>query len=150
MKEQGYSRETIGLLAMQQAIMNEHIRREEEGRESSRIQLCDRSAIDPIVYAILTSSTVSEAQDRQNILINSQNFQRALERYRSSASTVILLTPVADWLVDDGVRHTEDQEKCLKIYRKLLAELQIRYREVGQDMRFLPERVVTVIGFAKL
>ena len=112
------------------------------------IRVCDRTAIDPVVYAILTSRDEEESRERQNHLTRSANFQKALQQYRKSI--VVLLKPVAEWLIDDGVRSTENQDKCLQIYRRLLAEMDISYYEFGTEMMFLPERVGFVMGLARL
>jgi nicotinamide riboside kinase len=143
MKAKGYSRDTIGSLQMQEDIMEAHILREEESMRHT-VRVCDRTAIDPIVYAILTSRDEEEARKRQNHLSGSDSFQKVLQRYRESI--VILLKPVAEWLVDDGIRSTENKDKCLQIYRRLLKEMDIPYYELGKEIMFLPERVCNGVG----
>ena len=132
---------------MQEDIMEAHLLLEQESRRYA-VRVCDRTAIDPIVYAILTSRTEEESKEKQDHLTRSANFQKALQQYRKSI--VILLKPVAEWLVDDGIRSTEDQEKCLQIYRRLLAEMDVPYYEFGREIMFLPERVGFVMGLARL
>ena len=112
------------------------------------VRVCDRTAIDPIVYAIITSSDEEESRRKQNHLTRSANFQKALQQYRKSI--VILLKPVAEWMVDDGIRSTENQDECLQIYRRLLAEMDVPYYEFGREIMFLPERVGFVMGLARL
>lgn len=85
-----------------------------------------------------------EARRRQEYLTQSAKFQQVLRHYRQS--TFILLKPVEEWLVDDGVRSMDNQTECLLIYRKLLSELGITYREIGPEMKDLAERV----GFTML
>src|SRR5882757_3328811 len=103
MKEKGYSRDTIGSLQMQEDIMEAHFLREQESILGGHaVRVCDRTAIDPIVYAILTSRDDEEARRKQNHLTRSGNFQKVLPQYRQSI--VILLKPVAGWLIDDGIR----------------------------------------------
>lgn len=149
MKSKGYTRDDVGSLKMQEDILNAHLDLEEETKEnSSAIRLWDRSAIDAIVYAILTSPNDEEARRRQEYLTRSAKFQQVLRHYRQS--TFILLRPVEEWLVDDGVRSMDNQTECLLIYRKLLSELGITYREVGPEMKELAERVVFTMGLAKL
>lgn len=148
MKEKGYSRDTISSLQMQEDIMEAHFLLEEESIAAHPVRVCDRTAIDPIVYAVLTSNDEEEAKRKQDHLTHSANFQKALQRYRESI--VILLKPVAEWLIDDGVRSTENQDKCLEIYRQLLAEMDVSYYEFGRELMFLPERVGTVMGLARL
>lgn len=147
MKKKGYSRDTIGSLKMQEDIMEAHFSREQESRAAHAIRVCDRTAIDPIVYAILTAHDEEEARRKQNHLTRSANFQKALQHYRQSI--VILLKPVAEWVVDDGIRSTENQDRCLEIYRQLLGEMDISYYEFGRELMFLPERVGIVMGLAR-
>ncbi|KAJ6509836.1 AAA domain-containing protein [Mycena vulgaris] len=144
-KELGLSRENIGLLEMQKAIMLAHLEREQENGDSSA-QLCDRSAVDPIVYAIFTAANPADAEARKQALIGLPEFQQVLPRYRSSI--FVLLNPVTEWLVDDGFRHVGDQAEVLVIFREILAELGIRYRQIGWEMRFLPERTSFVLGLS--
>nr|GAT54311.1 predicted protein [Mycena chlorophos] len=65
-RELGLSREHIGRLEMQQAILLAHLQRE---KECDPIQdlLCDRSALDPIVYAIFTAPNEEEANKAPTI-----------------------------------------------------------------------------------
>jgi nicotinamide riboside kinase len=147
METQGYSRKDVGSLKMQQAILEAHLKEEKKGW-GCPIQLSDRSAIDPIVYAVLTSPDENEAQRRREILVNSPDFKNALPRYRRS--TFILLAPVADWLKDDGVRLLEHQARCFEVFRQILVELGIPFLEIGAQMRFLEERVTMVMGLMKL
>jgi nicotinamide riboside kinase len=147
MMEKGYSRDTIGSLQMQEDIMEAHFLLEQESMAHA-VRVCDRTAIDPIVYAILTSRDEEESREKQNHLTRSANFQKALEQYRKSI--VILLKPVAEWLIDDGIRSTENQDQCLQIYRQLLAEMDVSYYEFGREMMFLPERVGFIMGLARL
>ncbi|KAF8156602.1 AAA domain-containing protein [Crassisporium funariophilum] len=147
MRTKGYTRENIGSIQMQEDIMEGHLQRDEENWKTLPVRVCDRSAIDPIVYAILTSPDKDEARRRQDHLTHSARFQKALRRYRQSI--VILLTPVAEWLVDDGVRSTENQDECLKIFRQLLQELDIPYHELGRGTMYLQERVAVTMGLAR-
>ena len=148
MKAKGYSRDTIGSLEMQEDIMEAHFLHEQESMAAHAVRVCDRTAIDPIVYAALTSRDEEEAKRKQNHLTRSANFQKALQQYRQSI--VILLKPVAEWLIDDGIRSIENQNKCLEIYRQLLAEMDVPYHEIGREVMFLPERVGIIMGLARL
>lgn len=147
MKAKGYSRDTISSTQMQEDIMEAHFLLEAESKVHA-IRVWDRTAIDPIVYAILTSRDAEEARRKQDHLTHTANFQKALQKYRQSI--VILLKPVAEWLVDDGIRCTENQDKCLEIYKRLLAEMDISYYEFGRETMFLPERVGIIMGLARL
>ena len=147
METQGYSRKDVGTLEMQQAIMDAHLEQEQKGW-SCPIQICDRSAIDPIVYAVLTAPNEKEAKRRQDILVNSPNFQLALLTYRRSI--FVLCAPVADWLEDDGIRLLEQQESCHEVFKKILTQLEIPFLEMGTQMRLLEERVTVAMGALKL
>ena len=148
MKSKGYTRDDVGSLKMQEDILNAHLDLEETRENPGTIRLWDRSAVDAIVYAILTSPNDEEARRRQEYLTRSAKFQQVLRHYRQS--TFILLRPVEEWLVDDGVRLMYNQTECLLVYRKLLSELGITYREVGPEMKELAGRVVFTMGLAKL
>lgn len=149
MKDKGHSRETIGLLQMQQDIMEANFEREAALCEDSfPIRLFDRSAIDPIAYAILTSKTVEEARSRQDFLTQSEKFQKVLGRYKSNTSFVVLLKPVPGWLVDDGVRSTENQAACTLIFKELLRDLEVPYFELGTECTILQERISAILRFA--
>ncbi|RDB18597.1 hypothetical protein Hypma_014703 [Hypsizygus marmoreus] len=147
MATQGYTRKDVGSLEMQQAIMDAHLQRENEGRMGA-VRLCDRSAIDPIVYAVLTAPNAEEAKRRQDILVHSPLFQLALQGYRDSI--FLLLAPVPEWVVDDGVRLIESQARCHDIFKTVLRELDIAFRELGPEMRFLEERIMAVMGMLRL
>jgi len=136
---------------MQKDIMEAYYAKEEDlDTRNYHIRLFDRSAIDPIVYSILTSQNREEAQARKTLLVRTAAFAKALSKYKSKDSIVILLKTVPEWLVDDGVRSLERQDDCLKIFRELLAELQISYREFGEESKFLEERVTVTMGLAGL
>ncbi|KAF5334750.1 hypothetical protein D9611_012907 [Ephemerocybe angulata] len=148
MRERGYSRNTIADLQMQLDIMEGHIEDEERAIEAANLVLCDRSAIDPIVYAILTAPSADVAKQRQSTLFSHPAFERALHRYRESASIFILLAPVKSWVVDDGVRSIENQEKCSEIFIQVLRDLGIPYRVLGSDCQSVYERMVLTLGQA--
>ncbi|KAF8877848.1 AAA domain-containing protein [Gymnopilus junonius] len=142
MKETGFSRDTIGSLEMQKAIMEAHFRREE---------VLDENQVTACISLFDCSTDDSEAQTRKESLIAADKFKKALlEKYRSPNSVVVLLKPVKEWVQDDGVRSLEDLETCLSIFKALLDELRVQYWEFGEDEKRLEERVVRVMGFARL
>jgi nicotinamide riboside kinase len=148
-RTRGFTRENVGMLEMQVAIMEAQLQREREVEEGTcRIRLSDRSAVDPIVYAVLTSKNDEESKKRRQILTDSPQFQRALERYRRSI--FVLLTPIPEWLVDDGIRLMDNQMKCLEVFRETLRDMGISYRELGADIRSVAERTSVVMGLARL
>ena len=146
MRTQGFSRDDVDSLEMQRAILVAHLEQEKEGRECP-IQICDRSAVDPIVYAVFTSNTAEEACRRRDLLVNHPIFQAVLQRYRQS--TFLLLAPIPEWLVDDGVRLTEQQNQCFDVFKTELQRLGIKFRIIGPDMRSREERVMWVLGLLK-
>ncbi|KAG6895230.1 hypothetical protein C0992_002472 [Termitomyces sp. T32_za158] len=147
MATQGFSRKDVNSLKMQQAILVAHLDQEKEGKDCP-IQICDRSAVDCIVYAVLTSATVEEAARRRILLTNTPTFQAALKVYRQS--TFLLLAPIPEWLVDDGIRLTEQQDQCFDAFTRELQGLGIDFRVIGPDMRSREERVAWVLGLLKL
>ncbi|KAG6812350.1 hypothetical protein H0H92_003250 [Tricholoma furcatifolium] len=147
MATQGFSRADVGSLKMQQAIQLAQLKRENEG-ENYPIQISDRSAVDPIVYAVLTSTTDEEAQHRRHTLTNIPEFQLVLEKYRES--TFLLLAPVTDWLEDDGIRLVEKQAQCFEVFKSELKALGIDFQVLGPDMRRIEERFVKVLGLLRL
>ncbi|ESK89142.1 hypothetical protein Moror_5264 [Moniliophthora roreri MCA 2997] len=155
-KSHGWTRKDIGLVEMQQAILDAHVAREmemDEDQEVPSVLLSDRSAVDPIVYAVFTAAaggekdSSSESKLRKEKLVNSPAFQSVLPVYRDTEVTeVYLLEPVEEWLEDDGFRHVGDEKECLRIYREVLEELGIEYRVIGRDMMDLEERVMFVLN----
>ena len=143
-KEKGYSRDTVNLLQMQLDIMEAHLAEEERSAACSPpFVLCDRSAIDPLVYTLLTASDGEDWNRRKWSFTSSERFQRAIREYKNSV--VLLLEPVQEWLVDDGVRLTENQERCLELFQLLLKELEIPYVRIGTEMTNLEERIDFVL-----
>lgn len=144
----GLTREHIGMLEMQRAIMKGHLEREELAIQSRcPVVLCDRSAVDPVVYATLTATDDHDAVERRLALTGAADFQKALLRYRRSV--FVLLAPIEEWLVDDGFRHVGDQVQVLEIFKTLLSDLGIAYREIDPNTRSLEERVAIVMGLAR-
>ena len=145
MRSEGFTREHVGKLEMQEAIMEAQLRAENEGRiyvaqrGRGQVLLSDRSAVDAIVYAILTSKSKEEIDDRWEALTGSPQFQLALSSYRQAV--FILLTPVSEWLVDDGVRLLDDGLRCSAMFEQVLSELGIEFKEMGADTKKLSDRV---------
>ncbi len=130
--------------------MDAYFHREQELDELEEpIRLFDRSAMDAIVYALLTSKTQEEADARKAFLTSSNNFQKVIDKYRSTDTIVILLAPVTEWLVDDGIRSLESQADCFAMFKELLKSLGVNYHEFGCDMKFLHERVTMALGLGK-
>ncbi|KDQ53777.1 hypothetical protein JAAARDRAFT_136621 [Jaapia argillacea MUCL 33604] len=150
MRTTGFSREDVGKLEMQSAILEAQLEREEEAREAARAApgshtiLSDRSAIDPIVYAILTASNENEANHRRRTLTEKDGFRRALPRYQHAE--FILLEPVPEWLVDDGVRSLDNHVECSRVFKEVLEELGIAYTVINAETKDLAERVEVALN----
>ncbi|KAF9261345.1 hypothetical protein L218DRAFT_931140 [Marasmius fiardii PR-910] len=151
----GWTRKDIGLLEMQQRILDAHAEKErqiiektaEDGeKRGGGIQLLsDRSAIDPIVYAILTSNS-AEAETDSDALLHSPSFQAVLPMYLSPLSEFYLLEPVEEWLKDDGFRHVGDQVESFEIFERLFRDLGIPYQVIPKEMADLDERIRFVLN----
>ncbi|KAH7881902.1 AAA domain-containing protein [Phlebopus sp. FC_14] len=147
MRVQGYTRDDIGKIEMQRAIMLAQVAAEESACAQVSIRgggliLSDRSGIDAIVYAILTANNEREAREKKALLLEDPMFRAALDRYR--VARFLLLGPVPQWLVDDGVRSLEQHERCISVFREVLDELGIVYHDMGGEMMDLGERVKEV------
>ena len=132
---------------MQQTIMTaqleqERVARSVAGRSAVRVVLSDRSAIDPITYAVLTAANEDDGRERMRMLVRTAEFQAALGPYREGI--FILFKPVPGWLVDDGVRSIDMQGQSLGVFRGVLKELEIPYVELGEEMKDLQARVAFV------
>ena len=166
MRTQGYNRDRTHELAMQLAIMTAQLEAEKSALERTGIEgdvalLSDRSAVDPAVYAE-TSAMGGDGVEKRVCLLNSPEFQAALPRYRESlfgrslhdgcrthmdlieVVRSVILQPVPDWLVDDGVRSLEDPWIYNRRLCSTLQELDIPYIEIGESVRDLSERVKLV------
>jgi nicotinamide riboside kinase len=154
MRSEGFTRADVGKIEMQKAIMVAQLRREVEARlalanyEGRTVLLSDRSAVDPIVYTELTSASKHEAIQRRRSLVDSPEFKHALPIYQQSV--FILLAPVPQWLVDDGIRTMELQSETMELFRQTLDELGIQYAVIGSDIRGLEDRVRLIVRMAKL
>ena len=129
---------------MQRMIVNaqleqEWVARSVAGTSAVQMVLSDRSAVDPVVYAVITAANEDNAKERMQALVGTPEFQTALRRYREG--TFVLFKPVPEWLVDDGVRSMEQQDHTLEVFRKILKELDIPYVELGEEIKDLQARV---------
>jgi nicotinamide riboside kinase len=136
-------------IGMQQAIMKAQLEQERAARTVAgsgtvRVVLSDRSAVDPVAYAVITAANEEDARGRMQVLVGTLEFQAALHRYRQG--TFVLFKPVPEWLVDDGVRTMEKQDQTLEVFRNILKELGIPYVELGEEIKDLQARVAFAIG----
>lgn len=163
MTSQGFTRAEVGTFKMQSAIMVAQLCAEAKSLEEDRnatktgspLLLSDRSAVDPTVYA--RSSGGTGGRDMQLKLLQTPEFQAALPFYRRSlfgkiqamsskcclpsGLHIVMLNPVPEWIKDDGVRSLEDPWQYCNYLRDTLRELTIPFREVGEDVKDIDDRV---------
>lgn len=145
MRSKGYTRADVGTIEMQRAIMLAQLEKEANAFARARwgnnegLILSDRSGIDPIVYAIMTAKGEGEARQKEDMLANIPAFQMALRRYKDAI--FLLLNPVEEWLVDDGVRNLDNHERCIKVFRQVLDKFGIKYQEMGAETKRIEDRV---------
>ena len=102
MRTQGFTRDNTHELAMQQAIMSAQLEAEDAALNmtcsSDRvILLSDRSAVDPAVYAQISSSV--DGAERKAKMLNSESVKRKLPLYRESLfgkCATLLYSPSSD------------------------------------------------------
>ncbi|KAG8739308.1 hypothetical protein FRC10_005792 [Ceratobasidium sp. 414] len=144
-----FTREHVGTLAMQQAILNAQAEAEGKARmqhsgapqgRSPPFLLCDRSAIDPIAYAHF--STVD--QHGAETLVESTELRRVLPIYRDAL--FVLLHPVQEWIEDDGVRSLDDPRRYPEVFKTYLDRFGLDYEEMGEDIKGLDDRVKRVFS----
>ncbi|PVG01696.1 hypothetical protein CPB86DRAFT_683379, partial [Serendipita vermifera] len=173
MQNHGFTRDDVATLAMQQTIMQAQILEEKKclvSIENSRFQLkdepgfpcvllCDRTAIDPLVYA-----TMKLEPDSVRKMIQDSLFQESLSRYRgkpdepnngtgkepyttriSLRSTIILTGGVKEWIEDDGIRSLYDPYEVTSYFRDVLERLGMEWHEIGENIKDLQERVDWVL-----
>ncbi|KAI6122018.1 AAA domain-containing protein [Pisolithus sp. B1] len=145
MRSKGYTRADVSTVEMQRAIMLAQLEKEANAFACARwgnsegLILSDRSGIDPIVYAIMTAKDEGEAHQKEEVLVNIPAFQMALRRYKEAI--FLLLNPVEEWLVDDGVRNLDHHERCIKVFRQVLDKFGIKYQEMGAETKKIEDRV---------
>ncbi|KAI6122036.1 AAA domain-containing protein [Pisolithus sp. B1] len=146
MRSKGYTRADVGTVEMQRAIMLAQLEKEANafacarwGNSEGELILSDRSGIDPIVYAIMTAKNEGEARQKEAMLVDIPAFQMALRRYKDAI--FLLLNPVEEWLVDDGVRSLDHHEHCIKVFRQVLDKYGIKYQEIGAETKKIEDRV---------
>ncbi|KAG9126196.1 hypothetical protein FRC07_004521, partial [Ceratobasidium sp. 392] len=143
-----FTREHVGMLDMQQAILDAQTEAEHKARmqhggvtrgQTAPFLLCDRSAIDPIVYAHFSTAGESGADK----LVESAEFCQALPVYRDAL--FVLLHPVEEWVEDDGVRSLNDPHKYPAVFKMFLNRFGFDYEEMGEDVKNLEDRVDRVL-----
>jgi len=161
MRERQFTRDDVGTLEMQQAILEAQEKAEggalaflaSSAPTTEKVLLSDRCTIDALVY---TRKFVSE--DAYKTLCETSEFQKALQRYRGErgkgndgAHVLFILTlPVAEWLIDDGIRKADEPEAVLEEFRYVLNDLEIPFVELGRETMELGRRVEWVVSKARL
>ena len=84
-------------IEMQRTILKAQLEQEQFARSVAgsgavRMVLSDRSAIDPVAYAVLTAANEEDGRERMRILVDTPEFQTAL-RWRSEEHTSELQSP---------------------------------------------------------
>ena len=136
-------------IEMQRTILKAQLEQEQSARSVAggsavRIVLSDRSAIDPVAYAVLTAANEEDGRERMRVLVDTPEFQTALRWYREG--TFVLFKPVPEWLVDDGVRSMDEKAQTIGVYRNILKGLEISYVELGEEIKDLQARVAFAKG----
>ena len=149
MKERGFTRNDVGNIEMQKAILIAQLDADEAARQAltndeGRMLLSDRSAIDPIVYAFLTSKSWERKSQK---LIKCKRFQKALEQLRKSV--FVLFCPVPEWMEDDGVRSIDESHRTINAFRKILRRLEIPYHEIDASCKPLEDRINRIEEFMR-
>ncbi|CAE6466870.1 unnamed protein product [Rhizoctonia solani] len=149
-----FTRDHVDKLDMQRAILNAQINTENDVRSqnlfatesfgNNSFLLCDRSAIDPLVYASLSTMEATGAE----ILAECDELQGILPIYRRAI--FILLHPVAEWIEDDGVRSLSDPPSYPQTYKRYMDRFGIKYYEIDDSLKDLNSRVDVVFEWAGL
>ncbi|QRW13640.1 AAA domain protein [Ceratobasidium sp. AG-Ba] len=148
MRSTSFTRAHVGMIDMQKTILHAQVDAESRARThpadpnkgyNGPFILCDRSALDPIVYAHFSTEGESGARE----LIDGEEIQRLLPDYRTAL--FVLLHPVAEWIEDDGVRSLDDPYKCPIVFKTVMNNLNISFKEMGGELKGLEDRVDKVL-----
>ncbi|KAI9367232.1 AAA domain-containing protein [Aspergillus egyptiacus] len=114
----------------------------EEGQSPHDPVLCDRSGVDPIVYAVQYGPP--RAQEK----LESLSHWHCL-RDRMRRSLVILCPPHPEWLVDDGTRYMAktgaEWEELHRTFIQVLEANRIPFHAIPRELVDLEERVDHVL-----
>ncbi|KAG8691631.1 hypothetical protein FRC11_014383 [Ceratobasidium sp. 423] len=153
MRSSSFTRNQVDRLEMQRAILNAQVAAENDARSQNSVAtaenpqgnlflLCDRSAIDPLVFASLSPTEATGAE----ILAESDELQAILPIYRRAL--FILLHPVKEWFEDDGVRSLADPSGYPRAFKHYMDQFEIKYYELDDSLKALDDRVNAVLGWA--
>lgn len=128
---------------LQRQILEEQKLREENAAQANELTLCDRSGLDPIVFA----TRYGKKLYRQQLL--SSSAWCYLKR-RMQHGLVILCEPVLEWFMTDGVRidagSTTEQAELHALFVQLLQSEVIPYKVLPAAMTKCEERVDFVLA----
>lgn len=127
-------------LELQQLILTAQCK--EESKDPFDPVLCDRSGVDPIVYAVKYGPPQA-----QEILESSYYWKYLRDRMRKAL--VVLCPPQEDWLVDDGTRlmarDTAEWEDMHRIFVQVLETNGIVFQTIPRELQDLEDRVGVVM-----
>jgi len=146
MRTQGFTRADVPTFAMKHAILTAQLAAEEAAVEAAAnsgqmLALSDRSAVDAIVYAEFDP----DGEQQKERLLDEESFRRGVVRYRRSL--FVLLAPVEEWVVDDGVRSIDRGDEYHGFFVAMLKRLEIPYQHLGQETKGLEERVSQMVAW---
>ncbi|KAH7089332.1 AAA domain-containing protein, partial [Auriculariales sp. MPI-PUGE-AT-0066] len=150
MQTQGFSRKDVHTYEMKFAILTAQVAAEDmaiqhvsqmDRIDGQPIILSDRSGMDAVVYADLDP----DGAEQKRQLTRLEPFNRAVERYRDSL--FIVLEPVQEWIVDDGVRSLYGVEEYHSHFIQFLQQWQVPFKQLGPEVLSLDERVSHVIAW---
>jgi nicotinamide riboside kinase len=147
-QKQGFTRNDLRNSKLRALQVQEYILEAQRNAESaasadtaSTWYICDRSGLDPIVYAHMYVGAAAAAD-----MLASDTWQY-LER-KMKQGIVFLCEAGCSWLVDDGTRlmpsGVEEWMKTESVFREQLVARDIKYSIVPRDMGSLQERVQLV------
>lgn len=146
LREKNFSRQDITLskaraLQLQQHILDAQVDAERTASLTGSWYVCDRSGLDPIVYA-----RTFVGQKAADEILESEQWKQLEQRMQTGV--VILCEAGCCWLIDDGTRlmpsGLEDWMRMDATFRELLQMKGISYTVVPKELTSLEERVQLV------
>ncbi|KAF8310102.1 hypothetical protein DL93DRAFT_2230520 [Clavulina sp. PMI_390] len=168
MATQGFTRQDVGKLSFQSAIMEAQLKRE---ATISKPYVSDRCILDPMAYALHQSSSAAHSQppspvsdtgssdSESSVSSTASNYQALRHRsgaddtlavYRDPRRTlIILLEPVEEFAVDDGTRkvveNMDEWWECCRAFENVLEDAGItNVKRLGREMKELGARIQKV------
>lgn len=127
---------------LQRQILDEQKQREQNGSQDSNLLLCDRSGLDPIVFAVRYGKGLRHQQ-----LLSSSAWLYL--KPRMQRSLVILCEPSLEWFTADGVRvdagSATEQAELHALFVQLLQSEAISYKVLPASVTDRQARVDLVL-----